>query len=84
MIRDYGGNFMETIMRQQDITLFAPSNAAWNEEGVRHILQDKERFKEILNLHFVRERLPLEKIKHKSVSQVIINILNTIKEYTII
>ncbi|KAK0079745.1 hypothetical protein PV325_000871 [Microctonus aethiopoides] len=69
MIRDYGGNFMETIMRQQDITLFAPSNAAWNEEGVRHILQDKERFKEILNLHFVRERLPLDKIKHKSVSQ---------------
>ncbi|KAK0161204.1 hypothetical protein PV327_009699 [Microctonus hyperodae] len=70
MIRDYGGNFMESITRQQDITLFAPSNAAWNEEGVRHILQDKERFKEILNLHFVRERLPLDKIKQKSVNQV--------------
>lgn len=70
-IRDYGDDFMDIITRLQDITLFAPSNAAWDEEGVKHILQDKKRFKDILNLHYVREKLPLDKIKQKSLNQVI-------------
>ncbi|XP_074115008.1 fasciclin 1 Fas1 domain-containing isoform X1 [Cotesia typhae] len=69
-IRDYGDDFMDIITRLQDITLFAPSNAAWDEEGVKHILQDKKRFKEILNLHYVREKLPLDKIKQKSLNQM--------------
>ncbi|XP_057339483.1 fasciclin-1 isoform X4 [Microplitis mediator] len=69
-IRDYGDDFMDIITRLQDITLFAPSNAAWDEEGVKHILQDKKRFKDILNLHYVREKLPLDKIKQKSLNQV--------------
>lgn len=61
---------MDRITKLQDITLFAPSNAAWEEEGVKHILQDKKRFREILNLHYVREKLPLDKIKQKSINQV--------------
>ncbi|XP_057339478.1 fasciclin-1 isoform X3 [Microplitis mediator] len=69
-IRDYGDDFMDIITRLQDITLFAPSNAAWDEEGVKHILQDKKRFKDILNLHYVREKLPLDKIKQKSLNQM--------------
>ncbi|XP_044002634.1 fasciclin-1 isoform X3 [Aphidius gifuensis] len=70
-IADYGDNFMDTITRLQDITLFAPSNAAWEEEGVKHILQDRKRFKEILNLHYVKEKLPLDKIRQKSVNQMV-------------
>ncbi|CAK9816421.1 FAS1 [Anthophora plagiata] len=61
---------MSTISRLRDVTLFAPNNAALEEPGVQKILQDKERVKEILNLHYVKERLPLDKIKNKSVSQV--------------
>ncbi|XP_011302009.1 fasciclin-1 isoform X2 [Fopius arisanus] len=70
-IRDYGGDFMEEITRVQDITLFAPSNAAWELLGDQGILQDKKRFRQILKLHYVREKLPLEEIKKKSVSAVL-------------
>ncbi|XP_017796354.1 PREDICTED: fasciclin-1-like, partial [Habropoda laboriosa] len=69
-IRDYGEEIMSTISHLRDVTLFAPSNAALEESGVKKILQDKDRVKEILNLHYVKERLPLDKIKNKSVSQV--------------
>lgn len=69
-MRDFGGEIMSTISRLHDVTLFAPSNAALEEPGVQKILQNKERVKEILNLHYVKERLPLDKIKNKSVSQV--------------
>ncbi|XP_043590213.1 fasciclin-1 isoform X3 [Bombus pyrosoma] len=68
-MRDFGGEIMSTISRLHDVTLFAPSNAALEEPGVQKILQNKERVKEILNLHYVKERLPLDKIKNKSVSQ---------------
>ncbi|XP_015115106.1 fasciclin-1 isoform X3 [Diachasma alloeum] len=70
-IRDYGGDFMEEITRVQDITLFAPSNAAWDQLGVQGILQDKKRFRQILRLHYVKEKLPLEKIKEKSISSLL-------------
>ncbi|XP_043682694.1 fasciclin-1 isoform X2 [Vespula pensylvanica] len=68
-IRDFGDDIMTTINRLHDVTLFAPSNAALEEPGVQHILQDKRRVKEILNLHYVKQRLPLEKIQNKSISQ---------------
>ncbi|KAI4477421.1 hypothetical protein M0804_012807 [Polistes exclamans] len=69
-IRDFGDDIMMTISRLHDVTLFAPSNAALEEPGVRQILQDKRRVKEILNLHYVKQRLPLEKIQNKSVIQI--------------
>nr|XP_012136006.1 PREDICTED: fasciclin-1 isoform X2 [Megachile rotundata] len=69
-IRDFGEEIMGTISHLRDVTLFAPSNAALEEPGVQQILQDKKRVKEILNLHYVRERLPLDKIKNKTVIQV--------------
>ncbi|XP_046142475.1 fasciclin-1 isoform X3 [Osmia bicornis bicornis] len=68
-IRDFGDEFMSTISHLRDVTLFAPSNAALEEPGVQQILQNKERVKDILNLHYVKERLPLDKIKNKTVSQ---------------
>ncbi|KAL0123458.1 hypothetical protein PUN28_005752 [Cardiocondyla obscurior] len=60
---------MASINHLTDVTLFAPSNEALNEPGVKQMLQDKNRMKEILKLHYVKERLTLEKIKDKSVSQ---------------
>jgi hypothetical protein len=38
--------------------------------SMKHILQDKKRIKQILELHFVKERLTLDIIKNKSVGQV--------------
>ncbi|XP_012054846.1 PREDICTED: fasciclin-1 [Atta cephalotes] len=69
-IRDFGDDIMATISHLHDVTLFAPSNEALNEPNVKQMLQDKNRMKEILKLHYVKERLTLDKIKDKSVSQV--------------
>ncbi|XP_018306002.1 fasciclin-1 isoform X4 [Mycetomoellerius zeteki] len=69
-IRDFGDDIMTTISHLHDVTLFAPSNEALNEPNVKQMLQDKNRMKEILKLHYVKERLTLDKIKDKSVSQV--------------
>lgn len=69
-IRDFGDDIMNSINHLRDVTLFAPSNAALEEPGVKQILQDKKRVKEILNLHYVKERLTLDNIKDKSVTQV--------------
>ncbi|XP_011341884.1 fasciclin-1 isoform X3 [Ooceraea biroi] len=69
-IRDFGEDIMSNINRLRDVTLFAPSNAALEKPGVKQILQDKKRVKEILNLHYVMERLPLDIIKQKSVSEL--------------
>ncbi|XP_015431057.1 PREDICTED: fasciclin-1 [Dufourea novaeangliae] len=68
-IRDFGEEIMTTISHLREVTLFAPSNAALEEPGVQQILQDKQRVKEILNLHYVKERLPLDKLKDRTVSQ---------------
>ncbi|XP_024876900.1 fasciclin-1 isoform X2 [Temnothorax curvispinosus] len=68
-IRDFGDDIMSSINHLTDVTLFAPSNDALDEPGVKQMLQDKKRIKEILKLHYVKERLTLEKIKDKSVSQ---------------
>ncbi|XP_025602312.2 fasciclin-1 isoform X3 [Athalia rosae] len=61
-IVDVGGDFLIDITKQRQVTLFAPSNAAWDEPSLRHIRQDKKRMLEILKLHYVKELLPLEKI----------------------
>lgn len=68
-IMDAEKEFMADITRQREVTLFAPSNAAWEEPSLQAIRQDKKRMLEILKLHYVRERLPLEKIVNKNKNQ---------------
>jgi hypothetical protein len=38
VIMDVGGEFMQAINSMRDVTLFAPSNEAWNRPEVRNIL----------------------------------------------
>lgn len=64
-------DFLATIMRYPNLTIFAPTNAAWNEEGVKDIRQDKKRLREIMDLHVVKELLPLDVIKHKQFSNTV-------------
>ncbi|XP_043464800.1 fasciclin-1 isoform X2 [Leptopilina heterotoma] len=61
-----GDNFMNSMKGQPNITLFAPSNAAWDVPEVKGVLTDSKRIEDILNLHLVREPLPLDLIKQKS------------------
>lgn len=57
---------MNSMKGQPNITLFAPSNAAWEVPEVKEVLKDSKRIGDILNLHLVREPLPMELIKQKS------------------
>lgn len=71
---------MNSMNGLPNITLFAPSNAAWEVPEVKRILTDSKRVEDILNLHLVREPLPLELIKQKSgrlVSNFFSNIYHT-------
>lgn len=61
---------MSTISYLREVTLFAPSNEALEEPGVKQMLQDKKRIKEILKLHYVKEKLTIEHIKNKTINQV--------------
>lgn len=66
VIMDSGGEFMRTVNELKDVTLFAPSNEAWNDPGVRSILQDKRKMASILNLHLVRYRVNVERLQQDS------------------
>ncbi|XP_011262800.1 fasciclin-1 isoform X4 [Camponotus floridanus] len=69
-IRDFGEDIMNTISYLREVTLFAPSNEALEEPGVKQMLQDKKRIKEILKLHYVKEKLTIEHIRNKTINQV--------------
>lgn len=70
-VKDHGGDFMDRINKMKELTLFAPSNHAWKDPNLRGLIQDKNRMREILNMHVVEEKLSLEKIIEKNVNQVI-------------
>ncbi|XP_037026779.1 fasciclin-1 isoform X3 [Bradysia coprophila] len=62
-IMDFGGEFMQKVNGMKDVTLFAPSNEAWNDPNLKNIIRNKEKMKEILNLHIVRDRLNTERMR---------------------
>ncbi|XP_026477303.1 fasciclin-1 [Ctenocephalides felis] len=70
VIMDAGGDFMELLVRTKDLTLFAPNNAAWRSQASVNVIRNKEKLREILNMHLVRERLPMDKILQNNINQV--------------
>ncbi|XP_028175728.1 fasciclin-1 [Ostrinia nubilalis] len=72
VIMDLGANnqFLKELTMAKDITLFAPSNEAWKENSVQNIIRNSQKLKEILNLHLVRERLPMDAIIHNNLNQI--------------
>ncbi|XP_059487719.1 fasciclin-1 isoform X2 [Neocloeon triangulifer] len=70
VIMDHGGEFMTQITNMKSLTLFAPSNAAWENANLNNILQTKDKVKEILRMHLVADKLPLEYILSQNIIQV--------------
>nr|CAD7432009.1 unnamed protein product [Timema monikensis] len=70
VILDVGGDFMNKITNMRDLTLFAPSNEAWADSNLNNLIRNREKLREILNLHLVQERLPIDKIKENNMNQV--------------
>ncbi|KAJ0178802.1 hypothetical protein K1T71_005577 [Dendrolimus kikuchii] len=72
VIMDLGANnqFLNELTLAKDITLFAPSNEAWADHSVQNIIRNSQKLKEILSLHLVRERLPMDAIIHNNMNQI--------------
>ncbi|XP_052749257.1 fasciclin-1 [Galleria mellonella] len=72
VILDLGANnqFFKELTIAKDITLFAPSNEAWNEYSVQNIIRNHQKLMDILNLHLVRDRLPMDAIIHNNMNQI--------------
>lgn len=69
---EYGNQFLNTLTRMGSGTLFAPSNAAWQDDNIRNILLNSDKMRDILNLHLVKDqRLSVERIKQNINQQVI-------------
>ncbi|XP_066902751.1 fasciclin-1 isoform X3 [Halyomorpha halys] len=70
VIRDTDGDFMERLTRMRELTLFAPSNAAWRDPSLNLIMRDRNRIRDILHMHLVEEKLPMETIIYKNINQL--------------
>lgn len=66
---------MQRVNSMKDITLFAPTNEAWNDPVVQNIIRDKARMRDILNLHVVKNRMNIESIRQGNIHTVNTNFL---------
>lgn len=58
-----GKEFIRMIERSEKQTLFAPSNAAWDDGNIKNLLRDPTKLRDILNMHLVvDQKLPVYKI----------------------
>ncbi|BES97562.1 Fasciclin domain [Nesidiocoris tenuis] len=71
VIRDVEGDFMDRLTTMRELTLFAPSNQAWRDESLTHVLRDRQKIKEILHMHLLEEKLPMEKIVYGNTNQLL-------------
>ncbi|KAF2894406.1 hypothetical protein ILUMI_11767, partial [Ignelater luminosus] len=68
---ELGKEFLKTIERARDVTLFAPSNAAWSDGNLKNVIGNKERMREILFMHLVVDaRLTKDQIIKNNRKQV--------------
>lgn len=58
--------FLKGLGEMKNFTLFAPSNEAWRNPAARAALSNRTLLNEVIRLHIVDQRLPLEHIKSKS------------------
>lgn len=67
-----GQEFLKTIERSHDVTLFAPCNKALEDDlKLNSILRDKGRFMELLKMHLVvDDRLYINKIVNNNIYKV--------------
>lgn len=69
--QEYGQQFLKSLERVTSGTIFAPSNAAWQDDNIRNILLNNEKMREILDMHLVKDqRLSVEKIRQNINQQV--------------
>lgn len=65
-----GGDFLERLNAYPNVTLFAPSNAAFNDLTIQPYLSNRTYIRSLLDLHIVNRRLSLDDIDSESVNKV--------------
>nr|XP_022909575.1 fasciclin-1-like [Onthophagus taurus] len=65
-----GKEFMNVIERSKQITLFAPTNAAWDESNLQNLLKEGSKIKDVLTMHLIPdEAVYIDRIANKEVVQ---------------
>lgn len=62
--------FMDRLEKMENFTLFAPSNAAFEDLSIQSYLSNHTYIKSLLNLHIVNRRLTINDIEAESVDKV--------------
>ncbi|XP_053689218.1 fasciclin-1 [Sabethes cyaneus] len=69
LIADYAPDFFKTMANLQQMTLFAPSNDALSHPIVHNFIRNRDKLREILNLHLVRDSITTDKIRKNNQNQ---------------
>ncbi|KAH8306310.1 hypothetical protein KR018_007383 [Drosophila ironensis] len=70
VIMDNGGAVLDDINNLSEVTILAPSNDAWNSSKINNILRDRNKLRQILNMHIIKDRLNVEKIRQKNANLI--------------
>ncbi|KAH8247920.1 hypothetical protein KR038_011996 [Drosophila bunnanda] len=70
VIMDNGGAVLDDINNLSEVTILAPSNEAWNSSNINNILRDRNKMRQILNMHIIKDRLNVEKIRQKNANLI--------------
>ncbi|KRF83543.1 fasciclin-1 isoform X1 [Drosophila novamexicana] len=70
VIMDAGGAVLEGINNLSEVTILAPSNEAWNISSIDNIIRDRKKMTDILNMHIIKDRLNVEKIRQKNANMI--------------
>lgn len=69
-IMNSGGDFLEKLNAMPNVTLFAPSNAAFNDQSIQSYLTNRTYIRSLLELHIVNRRLSVDDIVAESIDKV--------------
>ncbi|XP_058816986.1 fasciclin-1 isoform X3 [Topomyia yanbarensis] len=70
LIADFAPDFFKTMASLQQMTLFAPSNDALSHPIVHNFIRNRDKLREILNLHLVRDSITTDKIRKNNQNQI--------------
>ncbi|XP_041675377.1 fasciclin-1 isoform X9 [Drosophila eugracilis] len=70
VIMDNGGAVLDDINSLSEVTILAPSNEAWNSSNINNVLRDRNKMRQILNMHIIKDRLNVDKIRQKNANLI--------------
>ncbi|XP_033162030.1 fasciclin-1 isoform X7 [Drosophila mauritiana] len=70
VIMDNGGAVLDDINSLTEVTILAPSNEAWNSSNINNVLRDRNKIRQILNMHIIKDRLNVDKIRQKNANLI--------------